>query len=214
MSSLDPSLPTARDVRAALDDVMDRFGVLPDEAWAVPAAGLDWTCRETAAHVLDDLAGYALQLSGAHPHATAYLPLVDGVRPRPDGPGFLFWPREDGGTAAIVACLDGCGGLLEAVVASVPPDRVGWHPYGDSNRAGFAAMGLTELVLHTYDILTAHGVAYRADDAIVARVLDRIFPGAARTADPWHDLLRTTGRTDDTRGRPWRWDSAVRRPPA
>lgn len=202
--------PGARELRMVLDDAIARLRELPDAVWDAPAFGLDWTCRETAAHVLDDLTGYALQLSGAHAHATPYVPLVEGVRPRADGPAFLCWPREDGGTAAIVACLDACGGLLEAVVASVPPGRLAWHPYGDADRTGFAAMGSAELVLHVYDILAAHEVAYRADDAVVAQVLDRIFPAAERTRDPWHDLLTATGRTDATRGRTWRWDSRVR----
>ncbi len=206
--------PGARELRTALDDAVARLRALPDAAWDAPALGLDWTCRETAAHVLDDFAGYALQLSGAHPHGTSYLPLEEGIRPRPDGPSFVLWPQERGGTATIADCFDAVGGLLEAVVASVPPERVGWHPYGDADRSGFAAMGIVELVAHTHDILAAHGIPYRADDAVVAQVLDRIFPATERTVDPWLDLLTATGRTDATRGRPWRWDSRVRRPPA
>ncbi|MEK8104028.1 hypothetical protein NKG94_00955 [Micromonospora sp. M12] len=42
----------------------------------LPAAGLDWTCRETMAHILDDLGAYAMQLSGTHGHA-GYTPLME-----------------------------------------------------------------------------------------------------------------------------------------
>jgi hypothetical protein len=35
-------------------------------------------------------------------------------------------------------------------------------------------------------------------------------PEAVRTDAPWHDLLAAPGRTDETRGTPWRWDSRVR----
>ncbi|WP_255424982.1 hypothetical protein [Nostocoides sp. HKS02] len=37
-----------------------------------------------------------------------------------------------------------------------------------------------------------------------------MFPGAIRTDDAWQDLLRATGRTEETRDLPWTWDSSVR----
>jgi len=200
----------AADVRDTVQDVIDRLALVADDGWDVPAAGLDWSCRETAAHLLDDLGSYAMQLSGERAHSARYAPLVEPMRPRPDGPAFLFWPEESGGTQAICHCLDDVGGLLVAVVATAPAHRRGWHPYGTSDTTGFAAMGVAEAVLHTYDIVRAHGIDYRPDAAILARVLDRIFPAVARTADPWHDLLAATGRTPETRGIDWRWDSTVR----
>lgn len=204
------SLPQpAVDVRDTVRDVVDRLSLVPDDGWERPAAGLDWSCRETVAHMMDDLGGYAMQLSGERGHGDSYVPLVEGIRPRADGPSFLFWPEEDGGTRAICESLDAVGGLLVAVVAAAPADRIGWHPYGNPDATGLAAMGIAETTLHTRDILTAHGIDYRPDDAIVARVLDRIFPAAARTGDAWHDLLAATGRTPETKGITWRWDSAV-----
>ncbi|MCP3425766.1 DinB family protein [Rothia sp. AR01] len=200
--------PTAQDVQSALDAVRERFALVPDAAWELPAEGLDWTCRETVMHILDDLGSYALQLSGRHGHE-GYAPLREfGVRPgRPVG---LFWPEEEGGTRAVLDCLDAVGGLLVAVVASAPPDRIGWHPHGRPDRSGLAAMGIVELALHASDILRAQGIAYRAEDDVVTACLDRIFPAAPRTGDPWRDLLAATGRTPETKGRPWRWDCSIR----
>lgn len=204
-------LPRAAiDVRDTVGDAIDQLSQLPDDAWDAPARGLDWSCRETVSHILDDLGGYAMQLSGERGHGASYTPLVEGVQPRPDGPPFLFWPEEDGGTRAICECLDAVGGLLVAVVATAPPDRIGWHPYGDPDATGLAAMGIVETTLHTLDILAAHGIAYQPDREIIGRVLDRLFPTAVRTDDPWHDLLTATGRTPETRGITWRWDSSVR----
>lgn len=200
----------AADVRDAVQHAIDSWAQVPDDGWAAPAAELEWTCRETAAHVLDDLGGYAMQLSGERGHGAKYTPLAELIQPRPDGPAFWFWPEEDGGTAALCDCLDAVGGLLVAVVATAPPDRIGWHPMGEPDATGLAAMGITELTLHTHDILATHGIAYRPADAIVARVLDRIFPEAERSADPWHDLLAATGRTPETRGTRWRWHASVR----
>ncbi|CAL8899801.1 hypothetical protein KVA01_03190 [Kocuria varians] len=157
-------------------------------------------------HILDDLGSYAMQLSGVHGHE-GYTPLQEfAVTPgRPQG---LFWPEESGGTQAILDCLDAVGGLLVAVVASVPADRIGWHPFGNPDRSGLAAMGIVELTVHTHDILAAHHRPYRAPDVVVHRAMNRIFADARRSGDVWHDLLRATGRTPDTRGGSWRWDSS------
>lgn len=200
---------TASDVQLVLDDVITAVSELPDEAWELPAAGLAWTCRETVAHLLDDLGSYAMQLSCRHRHGDTYTRLVETRFAAPPAPSFLFWPEPEGGTGAIVDCVDAVGGLLVAVVATAPPERRGWHPYGSSDAAGFAAMGITEAALHGWDILKAHNRVFETDVAVIDRVLARIFPTVARTADPWQDLLTATGRTENTCGRTWRWDSSM-----
>ena len=50
----------------------------------------------------------------------------------------------------------------------------------------------------------------RITDGICERVLNRLFPGATRTGDGWHDFLTATHRTEDNREGHWRWDSTVR----
>lgn len=200
---------TADDLQLVLDDVITAVAELPDDAWDLPAAQLAWTCRETLAHLLDDLGAYAMQLSGRRGHGSTYTPLDESTFGGPAAPTFLFWPEPQGGTRAIVDCLDAIGGLLIAVVATAPPDRRGWHPYGNTNAAGLAAMGITEAALHGWDILSAHDRAFETDIDVIDRVLARLFPTALRTTDPWEDLLAATGRTEATRGRPWRWDSSV-----
>lgn len=199
--------PTSQDVQLALEDARRALREVPDDGWSIPADGLEWTCLETMMHILDDLGSYAMLLSGVHGHE-GYTPLREfGLEPgRPVG---LFWPEKDGGTRAVLQCLDAVGGLLVAVVASVPIDRVGWHPYGNPDRSALAAMGIVELVLHTRDILAAHDIDYRAPSTVIDRSMDRIFATAVRSADPWNDLLRATGRTEETRGAKWRWDSSV-----
>jgi hypothetical protein len=201
---------TADDVQLVLDDVITALSGIPNEAWDLPAAGLDWTCRETVAHLLDDLGAYAMQLSGRRGHGETYTRLVETTFAGPSAPAFLFWPEPAGGTGAIVECLDAVGGLLVAVVATAPPERRGWHPFGSTDAAGLAAMGITEAALHTWDVLRAHGQVFVTDDAVIARVLTRIFPTAVRTGDPWQDLLTATARTEATRGTAWRWDSSCR----
>ena len=205
-----PGAPTSEDLRSVIDDLLPRLGALPSQAWDTRAAGLTWTCRDTVAHLLDDLGFYALQLSGRRPPQTSYVPLLDPPPWREGSPPIVFWPDPAEGTAAVVTCLDAAAGLLAAVTARAAPDHRGFHPYGVSDRTGFAAMGIVEAACHGFDILTAHDVDYRADARVCGLVLDRLFPTAARTADPWHDLLGATGRTEQTRGTRWRWDSRVR----
>lgn len=201
-------IPDGNLLSAALDDARASLRQVPDDGWGLPAAGLDWTCRETMAHILDVLGAYAMQLSGTHGHE-GYAALME-FSLTPGRPACIFWPEESGGTRAVLDCLDAIGGLLVAVIASVPADRTGWHPYGNPDRSALAAMGVVELVLHTRDILGAHHIDYRAPAQIVAPCLERIFAHAVRSDDPWHDLLAATCRTPETRGRAWRWDSTAR----
>ena len=202
--------PTAGDFRTITDDLAGRLAELPDDAWDKPALELDWSCRETVAHVMDDFAFYALQLSGRNPPRDGYVALLDPPPWRPGGPQILFWPDPATGPAGIVSCFDAAAGLLYAVTSTTTHTHRGYHPAGTSDASGFAAMGIAEAVLHGFDILAVHGVGYRPDEAVLRRVLNRIFPAARRTDDPWQDLLHASGRTPETRGRKWRWDSSVR----
>jgi uncharacterized protein (TIGR03083 family) len=202
--------PTAADLRQVVDDLLPQVSRIGDDDWDIPAHHLDWTCRETIAHLMDDFTAYALQLSGVSPPQTHYVDLEEAAQVRPDGPSFLILPRAETGTEGIVEALDATAGLLVAVTATAPASHRGYHPRGVSDASGFAAMGITECALHAFDVLTAQDIAYAADADVCARVLDRLFPKAARTQDPWHDLLVASGRTPETRGKPWTWDSSVR----
>ncbi len=71
-------------------------------------------------------------------------------------------------------------------------------------------MGIVEASLHAFDILQAQSIDFRAGSQACWRTLNRLFPAAARTDDPWQDLLVAGGRTPHSRDRPWTWDSTVR----
>ncbi|UFU08247.1 maleylpyruvate isomerase N-terminal domain-containing protein [Ruania halotolerans] len=203
-------VPTSANLRTVVNDLMDAFATIPDDAWDRPAHGLDWDCRDTAAHLLDDFGAYALQLSGSTPPMNEYLRLDEGPPRREGSLPMMFWPEPDGGSLLITECVDALGGLLVAVTATAPSNRRGWHPSGLSDASGFAAMGIVEGALHGWDIMTAQNADFSIDQEIAARALNRLFPGVRRTADPWDDLLAATGRTPQTRGQYWRWDSTVR----
>ncbi|MFD5420536.1 GNAT family N-acetyltransferase [Streptomyces sp. NPDC127069] len=162
--------------------------------WSVPAAGLEWSCYDTAVHIAGDFTAYAAQLTG---RATgAWVPFEISADPgtTPDG---------------LIEIIEATGGLLSAAVAAARPGDRAWHPYGTAGADGFAAMGVVETLLHTHDILGALGTHdWEPDPDLCEQVLDRLFPQAPRTAAPWPVLLWVTGRAalGDLPRRPvWRW---------
>ncbi|NNM45439.1 hypothetical protein [Knoellia koreensis] len=217
MSSPDPaatpeSLPisTPEDLRRVVDAVMAGFAQVPDNAWDHAAYRLDWDCRDTAAHLMDDFAFYALNLASRVQHTDTYAPFLEPPPWRPGSPPQNFWPDPDLGTAGIVRGVDATGGLLVAVTATAPRGHLGFHPRGNGDASGFAAMGIVEAAAHAWDVLMAQGIEFRIDDDICERVLARLFPWSRATDDPWQEFLRVTGRTEETRDQPWTWDSSVR----
>ncbi|MEU1424637.1 maleylpyruvate isomerase N-terminal domain-containing protein [Kitasatospora sp. NPDC005751] len=185
------------DVRAALGELRDTLGPHTGDgpAWAAPAGPLEWSCRETAVHLAHDLLAYAGQLA-ARP-ATGYLPLDLTVR--------ADAPPED-----VLAVVTACGHLLATALDAAPPDLRAWH-YGPCDPAGFAAMGVAELLLHTHDIALGLGLPWRPPAGLCAAVLARLFPDAPPGGST-AVLLWCTGR-GELNGRPrrasWSWRAAV-----
>lgn len=163
--------------------------------WQVPAGSLDWSCWQTAAHVAHDLLAYAGQLAA---RATAgYLPFDLVVAPEAS-------PRE------VLGVVSACGRLLSSAVADAGAGPVAWH-WGMADAAGFAAMGVAETLVHTYDITRGLGVVWFPPESlcqlVVARLLPNSPPGPATEV-----LLWATGRAD-LEGHPrvgeWVWRAAL-----
>ena len=182
---------------AATAELRTALGPAAGSDWSVPAGGLEWTCRQTAAHVADDLFSYASQVL-ARP-TVGYLPVEAVV--------------EDRGTnAEVLDVVVMCGEMLRLAVDAAPGEARAWHPYGVADPDGFAAMGVVETLVHGYDIAQGLGVKWLPPDALCAPVLGRLFP-AAPPGDPVQVLLHCTGRLplgDRPRLVAWTWDSTVR----
>ncbi|MEU4622614.1 maleylpyruvate isomerase N-terminal domain-containing protein [Actinoplanes sp. NPDC023801] len=148
-----------------------------DRDWDVPAGELDWTCRETAAHVAHDLLAYAAQVTSGAPDA--YLPLDLEVRPAtaPD---------------VVLRIVAACGGLLSAALRTAGPGARAWH-WGPTDPSGFAALGVNEILVHTWDIAQGLGLSWTPPPDLCAAVLARLFPDAP-SGDPVQALLWCTGR--------------------
>ena len=99
--------------------------------------------------------------------------------------------------------------LLSGAIAAADPGSRAWH-WGACDPAGFAAMGVAETLLHTYDIAQGLGVSWLLPAERCAAVLRRLFPDAP-PGDPARVLLWSTGRAD-LDGRPrltsWVWKAA------
>jgi hypothetical protein len=163
----------------------------------VHAGDLEWSCAQTAIHMANDLASYAAQLAGR----------VDDAYLR-----FRLVVAPDEAPGEILRILSSAAQLLVAAVEIAPNDARAWH-WGTTDRSGFAAMGIGELLVHTYDIASGLEVDWRPPVPLAEVVLARLMPDA-----PHYDaatLLWATGRIE-LDGRPsvgdWIWRPAASAP--
>lgn len=185
-------------VTAAVAGCVAALGTAVDRNWAeVTAGGLDWNCHETAVHVADDLVAYAANLAGRA--RDAYVP---------------FELRLDDGTdnSGLLHVIETTGALLAATVRTTSRQVRGFHPYPfrSADRAGFAAMGVAEVLLHTHDMAQGLGIPYRPAEELAESVLAYLFPHVQPGPAPWETLLWATGRGElpgRARVTGWRWNN-------
>ncbi|MGW8695754.1 GNAT family N-acetyltransferase [Streptomyces eurythermus] len=184
------------DVTEAVAGCLAALRPAVDRDWtAVPAGRLEWDCRTTAVHVADDLVAYASNLV---------------ARAQDDYVPFLLTPDEGTGNAGLLQVIKATGGLLAAAVDTAPPGVRAYHnyPYGSADRAGFAAMGIAEVLLHTHDMTQGLGLPYEPSADLAESVLAWLFPHVQPGPEPWPTLLWATGRGELPGRAPvteWRW---------
>ncbi|MFB7469188.1 maleylpyruvate isomerase N-terminal domain-containing protein [Streptomyces sp. NPDC056224] len=191
---------TGQDVERAAAETASALGPHTGLDWQVPAGSLDWSCWTTAAHIAHDLTAYAAQVTSRTP--SGYLPL--DLRVRPGTP-----PAE------VLVVVSASARLLSSAVTAADPSDRAWH-WGPCDPGGFAAMGVAELLLHTYDIARGLGLSWRPPPGLCAPVLSRLFPDAPQ-GPPTEVLLWSAGRIA-LPGRPrrtsWSWKAALTESPA
>ncbi|MFE3609414.1 maleylpyruvate isomerase N-terminal domain-containing protein [Streptomyces goshikiensis] len=185
-------------VRTAADESTAVLEKGADRNWARKAGDLDWSGRETLSHIALGVVGYAGLLI-ARP-TDRYITLFSSIDSH----------------APVPAALEGiriAGTLLANTVDNTPSDVRAWHPYGHSDAAGFAAMGVLEMVVHSRDIARGLDIDWTPSDELSAPVVERLFPDAPAGHDPAATLLWCTGRAE-LPGLPrqsgWRWYGEVR----
>lgn len=178
-----------RDVDRAVAEMVQVLAPHQAQDWRGRAGALEWSCWTTAAHVAHDLLAYAGQLA-ARP-TTAYLPFELAV-------------ATDAAPSDLLEVVTACGRLLSCAITSAPPSARAWH-WGPTDPSGFAALGVNEILLHTYDITQGLGVPWLPPTSLCAAVLARLFPDAP-DGDPVQVLLWSTGRAElDARPRRTSW---------
>ncbi|WBB80826.1 maleylpyruvate isomerase N-terminal domain-containing protein [Micromonospora sp. WMMD882] len=182
-------------VRRATAEMLRALEPHTSADWSVPAGSVRWSCRDTAVHVAHDLLAYAGQVAGRP--ADGYLPL-DLTVPGSAGP------------ADVLRVVTACGALLATAVDAAGPDVRAWH-WGSCDPEGFAAMGVAEVLLHTFDITAGLGVPWQPPADASAAVVNRLFPDAP-AGPPVPVLLWLTGRAplgDRPRRAAWSWRAAL-----
>jgi hypothetical protein len=174
----------SRDVEQAVAEMARVLTPYESRDWQGRAGSLEWTCWTTAAHVAHDLLAYAGQLA-AQP-GSGYLPFDLVIHA--DAP-----PRD------VLQVVSASGRLLSSALAEAGPDARAWH-WGATDPGGFAALGINETLVHTYDITQGLGISWLPPASLCAAVLARLFPDAPE-GDPVQVLLWSTGRAE-LEGRP------------
>ncbi|MDT0432109.1 VOC family protein [Streptomyces salyersiae] len=201
---------TADDVTLAVRLAADTLAKSPVDGWRAPAGTLTWDCWETVEHLSDDLFAYAVQLGPRRPSVKAEVP-YRWAPEREGGPWNAVFADPEAGTAGLLQTLEASGALLTAMVRTASPDLRSYHSHGVSDPEGFAAMGVVETLVHTYDVAAGLSLAWTPPRDLCDRVLARLFPEAPDDADRWTVLLWCTGRADlpgRERVTSWKWHGA------
>lgn len=190
--------PSPANVVAAAAYVCSTLSAAADrpEHWDVPAGSLTLTCRQAAAHVGDCCNWYAALLARCSP-----------------GPVEVAEVDRSASPAVLLDSIVSGAAVLAAAVASAGPDDRAWHSFGIADRAGFAAMGMDEILVHGADIASGLDLAYSPPPALCLPVVRRLFPWAPPVGDAeaWPALLWANGRAplgDAAPPERWTWHCA------
>jgi hypothetical protein len=170
------------DVRRAAALSLDALLPLANADWSQPAYGLEWSCWRTLQHLTSAIDWYGMCLA---------MPSEEPFRPRllPQPVYSANYPLP-----LLLALLERQAAVLSIVAAASDPSARGFHTFGRPDPIGYVAMGCTEILLHTEDIVLSFGQQLRPPDDLCRGVVARLFPWAPTDASPWSTLRWATGR--------------------
>lgn len=169
--------------------------------WEIATPDLDWTQSQTAIHTMRACLEYSYQVVGKR---------LDTYQP------ILFEKKEKATPPEYLPMITTAAKVLEKVVKDSDPADRAWHAYGISDAIGFAAMGVVEVSVHTYDLAKGFGIDFIPHDKAAEFAIDRIFSGT--TEYPAHQshgelLLWLAGRIELSgvpRRQGWKWNGTPR----
>jgi hypothetical protein len=157
-----------------------------DSDWSSRAGVLEWSCWQTADHLIDCIFSYALQI-GARAQS-GYIPIEElHARPEAD-PGDL------------IAGLSGVTSLFLGVVRDAPCDLTASDGVLQLDLSDWCARASYELAIHTHDVASGLAGVFVPPPQICRSILesDSLWmldrEQANAESDPWLALLRGSGR--------------------
>jgi hypothetical protein len=166
-----------------------------DLDWTRPIPQMNWNVAQAVAHASSALIWYSMDLRAG----TTELSTLD------------LTVKVDATRADLVATLGTGAFVLASTIECTGPDLLGWHPWGIPDASGFRAMACDEMLLHTDDAARGLQIEFNPSPDLAFRTLERLFPWAPASGDPWLTLKWANGRSDlpdRTRPSKWRWHSA------
>ena len=172
-----------------------------DLDWEIKTPDLDWTQSQTAIHTMRACLEYSYQVVGKR---------LDTYQP------VLFEKKEKATPGEYLPMIATAARVLEKVVKDSDPGDRAFHSYGISDPVGFAAMGVVEVSVHTYDLAKGFGVDFIPDNLAAEFAINRLFSGT--TEYPEYKsygelLLWLAGRTELSgaeRRSGWKWNGVPR----
>lgn len=196
MHTVDDVVVTPEDLEQAAASCVATLAPHTGADWSAGVPDLEWTRLQTAAHVCGALVYYAGQLGTRSPER------------RPS-----IWTRDEAASPDdVVSAVQTTAAILAAVARATPPGTRAYHRMGQADASGFLAMGCAEILVHTWDLAGALGLAYTGPPDVTDRTVRRLFPWAPGHPDPWARLLWSCGRAplDDLprQDEDWVWHCA------
>lgn len=177
---------TPHELRNVVDASVDALTTAESGDWSKPAGSLEWTCRDTADHLVDCVFSYAFQLAARA--QSGFLPFgelhaLPGAEPRD-----------------LVKAIAAVGSMLAAVALETAEGVTASDGVMALDAADWCARGAYEIALHSYDVLAGQCTPFELDASLSRAItaspalwmFDRSM--AAGAADPWSALLRGSGR--------------------
>jgi hypothetical protein len=172
--------------------------------WEQLTPDLTWTQSQTAIHTMRACLEYSYQVVGKK---------LDTYQP------VLFEKKEAATPSDFLMMIPTAARVLSKVVATAEPTDRAWHAYGESDPIGFAAMGVVEVSVHTYDLAKGFGIDFTPLEGPSEFAITRLFADTVETSDSFGNeswgkrLLWYAGRIELSgmaRREGWKWNGRVR----
>ncbi len=169
--------------------------------WEIATPDLDWTQSQTAIHTMRACLEYTYQVVGKR---------MDTYQP------VLFEKKDKATPAEYLPMISTASRILQKAIKDADVTDRAWHAYGVSDPIGFAAMGVVEVSVHTYDLAKGFGISFVPNNVAAQFAIERLFSGT--TEFPNHNtsgelLLWLAGRIELSgipRRQDWKWNGTPR----